>query len=287
MPSAKKHKAQSHHPAPVKSGNKTSQDKKASNTPPPPTSKHLPTSHTTKSQGARAREKEKTAEEEKNQDTHEGEQDVDVDAKFPLKNMAPVGSNRRLTPLQAKLAAKLQGAHFRMLNEELYTTPSSSAVALFKQDPSLFDTYHQGFRSQTTKWPVNPVNVMLKYLNKHPSWIIADLGCGDAKIAQNLGKARVHSFDLVSVNDLVTACDIAHVPLADQAVDAVVLSLALMGPGPSQSAALQMPRLPPRLARIVASSFGVCIRAGLDAFKAPHALLACCQWLAACVGVGQ
>ncbi len=54
-------------------------------------------------------------------------------------------------------------------------------------------------------------------------------GCGDAKIAHSLADGRVHSFDLVSVNSKVTACDIAKVPLAADAVDAVVLSLALMG----------------------------------------------------------
>jgi hypothetical protein len=43
--------------------------------------------------------------------------------------MGAAAKNRRLTPLQAKLAAKLEAAHFRMLNEELYTTPSSAAVA--------------------------------------------------------------------------------------------------------------------------------------------------------------
>ena len=49
---------------------------------------------------------------------------------FPFQHMSSLASNRsKLTPLQAKLAAKLQGAHFRMLNEQLYTTPSSSAVA--------------------------------------------------------------------------------------------------------------------------------------------------------------
>ena len=50
---------------------------------------------------------------------------------------------------------------------------------------------------------------------------MADLGCGDAKIAHSLPAGRVHSFDLVSVNDKVTACDIANVPLSDNAVDAV------------------------------------------------------------------
>lgn len=160
--------------------------------------------------------------------TADGDGD-DKHDKFPFKDMGAVAKNRRLTPLQAKLAGKLEAAHFRMLNEELYTTPSSAAVDMFGKEPWLFETYHQGFRRQTLKWPVNPVDVILKFLNKHPKWKIADLGCGDAKIAHSLADGRVHSFDLVSVNSKVTACDIAKVPLAADAVDAVVLSLALMG----------------------------------------------------------
>jgi hypothetical protein len=61
-------------------------------------------------------------------DADKGKVGQGVETKFPFKSMGQVASNRKLTPLQAKLAAKLQGAHFRMLNEELYTTPSSSAV---------------------------------------------------------------------------------------------------------------------------------------------------------------
>lgn len=39
---------------------------------------------------------------------------------------------------------------------------------------------------------------------------MADFGCGDAKIARNVPH-KVHSFDLVALNDHVTACDMAHV----------------------------------------------------------------------------
>ena len=47
---------------------------------------------------------------------------------------------------------------------------------MFSKEPSLFETYHQGFRRQTLKWPANPVDVILKLLKKHPKWQIADLG---------------------------------------------------------------------------------------------------------------
>lgn len=39
----------------------------------------------------------------------------------------------------------------------------------------------------------------------------------------------VYSFDLVSKEDFITACDIAHVPLEDGSLDIGIFCLALMG----------------------------------------------------------
>lgn len=53
---------------------------------------------------------------------------------------------------------------------------------------------------------------MIDYLQSLPtSTVIADLGCGDAKIAHTLKKHKVLSFDLVAKNEKVVACDIAKV----------------------------------------------------------------------------
>ena len=146
---------------------------------------------------------------------------------------------------------------------------------------------------QVKSWPINPVDVIIQWLismqrqrgqqlrkvktqnesgrdeqNKtSESIVVADFGCGDAKLAQKLlslqptksntddssddinterGKKKkrkkknknlsslcpfkIHSFDLVSNgNDLITACDMANVPLEDSTVDIGIFSLALMG----------------------------------------------------------
>lgn len=60
--------------------------------------------------------------------------------------------------------------------------------------------------------------------------IVADFGCGQAKIAQALDNERfkIFSFDLVSVNKFVTACDMAHTNLYNNSVDIVVFCLSLM-----------------------------------------------------------
>ena len=39
----------------------------------------------------------------------------------------------------------------------------------------------------------------------------------------------VHSFDHVSINDDVVACDMANIPLDDETLDLAVFSLSLMG----------------------------------------------------------
>lgn len=61
-----------------------------------------------------------------------------------------------------------------------------------------------------------------------PNAVVADFGCGDARLAESVPNT-VHSFDLVARKPIVTACNIAAVPLPDRAVDIAVFCLALMG----------------------------------------------------------
>ncbi|KAI9761074.1 MAG: hypothetical protein M4579_001226 [Chaenotheca gracillima] len=71
----------------------------------------------------------------------------------------------------------------------------------------------------------------------HGTCTVADLGCGDAFLAQSLAvdssriKLRVLSYDLSSgaKNGLVTRADISSLPLSNGAVDIAIFCLALMG----------------------------------------------------------
>lgn len=59
---------------------------------------------------------------------------------------------------------------------------------------------------------------------------IVDFGCGEAKIAKSLdGLAKVHSFDLVALNERVISCDMAHTSLQAASTDIAVFCLSLMG----------------------------------------------------------
>ncbi|CCE89479.1 25S rRNA (adenine645-N1)-methyltransferase TDEL_0A01470 [Torulaspora delbrueckii] len=171
-------------------------------------------------------------------------------------------SQKTLTPLQQKMMAKLTGSRFRWINEQLYTITSDKALELMKEQPQLFDEYHDGFRSQVTSWPENPVDVFVDQIqqrSKKPvnapgglpglqdskKIVIADMGCGEAQLAADINeffkkynkrakkyqqrKHQVHSFDLKRANPRITVADIRHVPLPDNSCTIVVFCLALMG----------------------------------------------------------
>ncbi|EGV64932.1 25S rRNA (adenine645-N1)-methyltransferase [Yamadazyma tenuis] len=185
----------------------------------------------------------------------------------PIQESSPLVQPTKLTPLQQKMMAKLSGSRFRWINEQLYTITSDSALKLIKEQPSLFDEYHQGFRSQVQAWPENPVNVFVDqiksrsnrpvnapgglpglYPNKEV--VIADMGCGEAQLSLDVSdflkggnknsknfkgkpsrkpKITVHSFDLKKVNNRITVADIKNVPLPDESCTIVIFCLALMG----------------------------------------------------------
>lgn len=180
----------------------------------------------------------------------------------------------KLTPLQASMREKLISARFRHLNETLYTRPSADALSLFNDSPEMFTEYHEGFRRQVEVWPENPVEGYIsdirararaRYPSKHRKpaaqqqqqqqqaesadkaleplprnrdsnlCTIADLGCGDARLAAELAKEKsklkveILSFDLSSPQPYVTKADIANLPLANGTVDVAIFCLALMG----------------------------------------------------------
>lgn len=172
-----------------------------------------------------------------------------------------VSPKRELTPLQQKMMAKLTGSRFRWINEQLYTISSNDALKLIKDQPQLFDEYHDGFRSQVSSWPENPVDVFVEQIQlrsnrpvsapgglpglPNKKIVIADMGCGEAQLAldvnnffKKLNKKskkyqqkshKVYSFDLKSVNSRITVADIKNVPLPDESCTIVVFCLALMG----------------------------------------------------------
>ncbi|KAL0209600.1 hypothetical protein RCL1_008438 [Eukaryota sp. TZLM3-RCL] len=157
------------------------------------------------------------------------------DQQPPLKKKRQDESNNEsvtTTPnssLLSQMSRKIDGARFRQINELLYTTTSQKSAEMFIEAPDLGSLYHKGYVEQVSSWPVNPVDVIISRINTLPTTtIVADLGCGDAKIARSV-KCTIHSFDIHPVHDFVIRCDISNVPLSDKSVDVVVFCLSLMG----------------------------------------------------------
>ncbi|XP_073040966.1 ribosomal RNA-processing protein 8-like isoform X2 [Primulina eburnea] len=128
-----------------------------------------------------------------------------------------------------KMKAKLSGGYFRMINEKLYTCSGDEALNYFKEDPALFNVYHSGYQEQMSHWPVQPNDIIIKWINdRSPSLVVVDFGCGDARLSRSV-KNKVFSFDLVSNDPAVIACDMSNTPLDTSSVDVAVFCLSLMG----------------------------------------------------------
>ncbi|XP_071152308.1 ribosomal RNA-processing protein 8-like [Mytilus edulis] len=149
----------------------------------------------------------------------------------PEKEEKKSGKDKHKPPvsLRERMMDQLKSARFRFINEQLYTQTGSEAVQLFKGDTEAFNCYHEGFQNQVNKWPTNPVDLIIKQIKAGASTaVIGDFGCGDAKIARNVPN-KVHSFDLVALNEHVTVCNIEKIPLKDSSLDIAVFCLSLMG----------------------------------------------------------
>ena len=137
-----------------------------------------------------------------------------------------------IVKIEEKIENNLEDTKFRILNEKLYKSSSEEALNYFKSNEEDFITYHKGFSNQSKKWPTNPNNIILKnlLLPKYKSKNIADIGCGEAKIAQKLVPMgyKVYSYDLVSMNKYVTVADMKNLPLKNNFCDIGIFCLSLM-----------------------------------------------------------
>lgn len=157
------------------------------------------------------------------------EEEISIPPAAPATNSRNSGKPSKSSNFLEKMRARLSGGHFRMINEKLYTCTGKEALDYFQEDPSLFNLYHTGYKTQMSSWPEQPVNVIIKWLRKqNPSFVVADFGCGEALIAKTV-KNTVFSLDLVSNDPKVIACDMANTPLDSSSVDVAVFCLSLMG----------------------------------------------------------
>ena len=130
--------------------------------------------------------------------------------------------------LQARTA---RYGDFSVMNGRWNHTGSANLHARLLKDPTEWEQYHRLYRERRKEWSVVPAITIAERLAKRaPGLRVADLGCGEMILADALnGRHEVLGFDHVALDTRVTACDISELPLGDESVDVVVLSLALMG----------------------------------------------------------
>jgi len=123
-----------------------------------------------------------------------------------------------------------QYGDFSALNRRWNRTHSGETHKRLKENPEEWAQYHTLYRQARKDWAVVPYEEMIRWCQRRSGYVIGDFGCGEAKLAEVLSdRHTVHSFDHVAINPEVVACDMAHVSLDDESLDAAVFSLSLMG----------------------------------------------------------
>lgn len=74
--------------------------------------------------------------------------------------------NSKPLSYEEQLRESLKGSRFRFINEQLYSNPSAEAMKIFGEDESAFSAYHEGYRHQVSQWPMNPLDRLIKQINK-------------------------------------------------------------------------------------------------------------------------
>ena len=119
---------------------------------------------------------------------------------------------------------------FSRMNQRWNAATGATTHTRLKENSEEWQHYHSLYREARKDWAVVPFEEMAKDLSIREGYVVGDFGCGEALLAEKLGdRCTVHSFDHVAVNDSVTACDIADVPIDDGELDVAVFCLSLMG----------------------------------------------------------
>ena len=121
---------------------------------------------------------------------------------------------------------------FSKMNNRWYAAGSATTHARLQQTPEEWGHYHTMYRQLRESWAVVPFNEEIQWLSEpeRKDLVVGDFGCGEALIASAVSAShRVHSFDHVAIDERVTACDIAHVPLQDGTLHVAIFCLSLMG----------------------------------------------------------
>ena len=119
---------------------------------------------------------------------------------------------------------------FSRLNNTWNRRHSDKTHEALQQNPEEWEHYHTLYRESRAKWATVPYEEMIRWLQEREGLVVGDFGCGEAKLAEAVADRHVvYSFDHVAINEDVTVCDMANVPLDDNSLNVAIFSLSLMG----------------------------------------------------------
>ena len=137
--------------------------------------------------------------------------------------------NRILPPIEIKKRQSKYG-DFSKQNQKINTEKSITTHQRMLKNPEVWHEYHRIYRKERETWRTIPFNEWIKRIKKlSERFIIGDFGCGEAKIADEIG-SRIINFDHVAIDSKVISCDMKDVSdhVKNGGLDVALFSLSLM-----------------------------------------------------------
>lgn len=129
---------------------------------------------------------------------------------------------------------QMSSSILRLVDEDIYTSDTKHIPI----DKEKFVVYHEAYASVSDKWPIKPIDYIIKFIKKHflskkkPLHKIkfADIGCGKEPLLKLKlpSKCKVKSFDLVSTHKDIIEANMEKLPIDSESIHCAVYSLSLM-----------------------------------------------------------
>jgi superfamily II DNA or RNA helicase/ferric iron reductase protein FhuF len=128
-----------------------------------------------------------------------------------------------------------------LLHKEYKTLRSDNLATKFRENPHLWNEYHQIAEANELSFPDGevPYQRVIAFLKTHLATFhpkkqktIVDMGCGTARVHKafvDRPNLTFHNLDHVACDERVTVADIAHTGLEDSYADVAILCLAMWG----------------------------------------------------------
>jgi hypothetical protein len=128
-------------------------------------------------------------------------------------------------------------ARISELHKKYITMTSTNLHDYFQDDSKKWDEYHEIMEKNEESFELQdiPYNIAIKFLNDTPGKkkkVVADLGCGKAKVYNSMKdnpRFTFHNFDHVSIADHIISRDISDTNLNEYSIDIVIMSMCMWG----------------------------------------------------------